>query len=443
MTTSIRRVLLPLIAAALALLAAVSPALADKLHLKDGRVLDGEVTKETDSFIYFRIIVGGIEQEQLFARNDIKKIERDEEAKKPADPAPVPAPATTAVTKTPVTKPAPAPAPAPGQAPAEEAHDPKEETKAPDDDAVKVTFITLEDEVGKLLNADALEESFNIAMDKGDPDIIVLVIDSGGGALLEVQPLSDVIHEKMKKEVRVVGWIRSAISAASLTIFNCEEIYMMTEGHVGGTVAFVQDGGGAKAAQGAALEQVLRLGEMISIRGGYDPLIMEAMQHWMVLSADIDANGVVTWHRGDKGEYMVNPKDRILTLDAPDSVKFGVAKGIADTKDDLLKLMKIDEWKEVAPEADEYQQEFRNNVRKVESRLGEIMRTFQLYLTSAQGSDDDKERGLYVGRARNSLAELRSMIKRAPSMSKYTIFNDKWFRDQNEDLDKLAQRRRR
>jgi hypothetical protein len=254
-----------------------------------------------------------------------------------------------------------------------------------------------------------------------------------------VQPLSDYIHEEMKKDYRVVGWIQSAISAASMTVFNCEEIYMMREGNVGGTVAFQMNGGGAKALDGADLEGVLKGGEEISKRGKRNPLIMRAFQVFGELSADIDENGNVIWYKGTEGKYLVNPEDRILTLNSADAFKFGVSLGTADTKDELLRAMGIKEWKEVGPEADEYQHEFRENVTKFEALANKILAEFDLAMSAAGsgGGGDEKLRLMYIGRAEGKLKELQSAVRKAPSFEKYSQFNKEWFQDQFEALRKM------
>jgi len=305
-------------------------------------------------------------------------------------------------------------------------------------DFVEVNTLILEQAGFDVISANSGEEGLAKAKAQ-KPDVIVLVVDSGGGALVEVQPLSDLIHEELKKDYRVVGWIKSAISAASLTIFNCEEIYMMREGNVGGTVAFIPGagGGGNKAIDGADLEQVLAAGEEISKRGNRNPLIMRAMQQFMVLSADIDENGQVIWYEGDQGKYLVNPEDRILTLNSIDAEKFGISKGTADTKAELVRLMGIKEWVEVGQKADEDQRAFRDNVRKVRARIGTIQAEYTLAVGAAGSAQNEKERGRYVGRARSILGELRSLVRRAPSVELYMGLTKEFFEDREEELRKL------
>jgi len=391
--------------AAVALMALVAPAVADTLHLKDGRVLEGRVSSEGDGYVYFVIKVGSIEHTELFARDQIDKIERSEDvAGNPTN------------------------ARATGQ----------KQARAVSPGATKVAFISLRDEVGLFMNAGALRRSVELAA-KAEPDIIVLVVNSPGGALLEVEKLSDVIHKEMKKNYRVVAWIESAISAAAMTSFNCEEMYMTDQGNIGAAVAFVQTGPGqTQAAQGADLEQILALGAELSRRGKRNPLILRAMQVFMDLSCDIDDNGIITWRDDDKGEYVVNRKERILTLNSIDSVKYGVARGIANSKDELMKVMGVTEWAEVGQAGEEYQQQFRKNVATVQARTNELLAKFDLALQAASGGDQDT-RNRFIGRARNYLRELQSLVRQAPSFEEYTIFKPEWFREREDELRRLSQ----
>lgn len=400
----------------------------DRITLKSGKIVEGEITKEGDGFVFVDVMIGKMKRAEIITSDQVSKIERDIDAKGDSKVA------TAATTATPTT-------PAPAEPAKPEEKKPAAPGASTDDGATKVCFISLEEEVGTHLNADALKHSVELVEDQ-NPEIIVLVLNSGGGALLEVQPLSDYIHEEMKKKYRVVGWVQSAISAASLTVFNCEEIYMMKEGNLGGTVAFRQEGGGNKALEGEGLERVLKAGEEISKRGKRNPLIMRAMQVFGALSADIDDNGNVTWHEGEEGKYLVNPDDRILTFNSDSAKKFGVSLGTADTKDDLLKLMGIKEWKEVGTEADEYQHEFRENVTKFSALANKLLSEFDLQKTAANGAaGDDKLRLMYLGRAEGKLKELQSAVRKAPSFEKYSQFNKEWFEDQFDQLRRLKKPR--
>ncbi len=443
----IKRLMCLFLVAAIVTVGMVCPrAFADRLTLKDGRVLEGKVEREGPGFIYFILKIGGVDRTELFTSDQIVRIERDGDA-------PAQAPATKA-NPVPVAKPETRPGPsgatddgaaaaaaaaaaagaaATGAAPTTQ--EPAEALPA----GTRVCFVTLEETVGMYLNADALLKSVELVKDE-KPDVIVLWITSGGGALLEVEPLSDAIHKKLKKDYRVVAWIRSAISAAAMTAWNCEEIYMMKEGNIGAATAFRQEGGRNVAASGEMLEQILRVGEELSKRGKRNPLIMRAMQVHTDLSCDIDENGLITWYDNLKGQTPVITKDRILTFNSADAIKFGISRGTADTKADLLSLMGVSEWVEVGSKADEYQRDFREGVKVAEARVGELLQKYQLAIDAAGTGSTDQERARHVGRARSVLNELRGVVRRAPSFEKYTILTPTWFQEREEELRKLASR---
>ncbi len=410
MTTTLRFKHLAVSLVALAtLFCCTSIASADKIHLKDGRILDGRIESEGDEYVYFILEIGAIEKREIFLLEEIEKIVREEADEDDADPKPG-----------------------------------DDEPIVIPEGACKIAYITLEETVGPYLNADALLHSKQILDDLPEeqrPDIIVLKINSGGGALLEVGPLAEAIHEDLKEDYRVVGWIESAISAASLTIFNCEEIYTMKEGNVGGTVAYSMGSGGATAMEGEGLERVLDAGKEISINGRRNPLIMRSMQVWMTLSCDIDEDGNITWYDNDSGEFLVSPEGRILTLNSVDAVKYGVCKAITDTKDELAKALGCEEWVEVGYEADQYQQEFRENVRVAETRASELWSKIQIALNFSGGTKKNHTR--QIGTARRYLKELKNLVRKAPSLETYgggglpPLDND-WFRDIDKQLREMA-----
>ncbi len=402
-----------LILAAVAVLASTS-AIADTVRLKDGTVLEGEIAREGADFIFLVVQVGDIEHTRLILRSDISSIEREgADEEEAADDAPADRPARPGEGR-----PDPAPRAAAG--------------------AARLAFITLEGMVGPLMNANALRESVD-RLEDCDVDVVVLRINSGGGALSEVEPLSNAIHKTIKPNYRVVAWIESAISAAAMTAATCEEIVFMKEGNFGAAVAFRQGGGGtAKAIEGEGLERVLALGEELSKRGRHDPLVLKAMQIGTDLSVDIDENGVPRWRNDLEGQYIVSTENVILTFNALDAVKYKFARGLADTKDELASLLGYEEWVEVCPESDRYMQRFRENVERAQVETQELLGKMQVALEAGQ-----------VSRARRFLGEIRGWVSRAPSLRTYGTppFTREWFRQVEEQLRDLqrqqAERRRR
>ena len=137
-----RQFLSILVALIVSMIGAVSPAIADKLHLKDGRVLEGEVEREGEGFIYFKILIGGIAKTELFTSDQILRIEKDEaEASKGGDAA-SDDDAPTAMSS--------------GSKPAQKRARTGDSGSEISDGATKVAFLSLEDMVGPLINGKAM-----------------------------------------------------------------------------------------------------------------------------------------------------------------------------------------------------------------------------------------------------------------------------------------------
>lgn len=412
-------------------LAGAVPAFAAEVHLKDGKVLKGKIEKEDKEkgYLIFLVQVGTVEQRKVISMHDVETIVRDEEVAptdgKPGDAAPTPSL-------------------------------PPVHSSAPiiSDGAAKVAFITMgdppDDMVGPYMNTDALKESIKILdalPTEQRPDVVVLWVDSGGGALSELLLLTEYIHKELKPKYRTVAWIRAAISAAAMTAWSTEEIYMMSEGNIGGATGYSMQGGRAKQMDGRGLQEILEFMERVSSWGKHEPMVMRAMQVAGIkrdnkpLTADIDADGNVTWYLGPEGKNMVCPGDEILTLNAIDAVKYRVARGIADTKEELAKAMGLTEWVEVGQDADKFQVTFRGNVRKAETQLDEYNAKMQIALNIANGSAGD-ERERQVGIALRYLRQMKTLIDKAPPLKLFRGQDDEWFREVEKEIRKLIERRR-
>ncbi|MCA9310620.1 MAG: hypothetical protein KDA21_05390 [Phycisphaerales bacterium] len=401
---------LALLVAAFGILFA-APLHAAKIHMNDGRVLEGKIVQEGDDYVMLLVKIGSVESEQFLLMSDVSKIERD---------------ATEKVVK---------------DTPAKD--DSKKGTPTIiDDGATRVAFITLEEMVGPYMNAGALRRSYKMLKElpeEQQPDVVVLDIHSGGGALSELGLIQNLILNEISKDYRTVAWIRWAISAAAMSAWACDEIYMRTDASIGGCTGYMPIPGNAKAIDGIELEQVLYMMEQVSRRTNKDPLIMRAMQIQSPLSCDIDpSTGEVTWLHNEKGEYLVNRGDEILTLNAITAERYGISLGTADSKDELMKLLGCPEWVEVGSEAAAYQYEFRDNVKSGDLRLKELYNSYVNNVNVA-GSRGGDERGKFIGRARQDLRAMQAVIRKAPSLES-NGFTDEWFNDQFEYLRKLGTR---
>jgi hypothetical protein len=183
--------------------------------------------------------------------------------------------------------------------------------------------------------------------------------------------------------------------------------------------------------------------EKVSEWGRHDPLVMRAMQisgdkrKNLALTCDIDPDGNVSWYEGTKGQYQVCPADEILTLNTPDAVKYGVAIAECDTKEELAKAMGLTEWVEVGSKADEYQVEFRNNVRIAETRLQEFQSKMNIAIQFAQNAPTREERNRQVQIAIGHLHKMKSLVNNAPSLVDFYGLTDEWFYEREKELKKM------
>jgi hypothetical protein len=399
---------------------------ADKVTMKDGTVYEGEIVREGDSFLYIKVKVGAIEREQFVTKDQVTKIERESDtAPKTGDAATTPTGGASSDAKA-------------GDKPAS--------------GATRVAFLNfgppaewngaVGDMVGGTISAKAWDDAVPL-LEKDKVDVVVVVINSGGGALMELERFHKVFEEKYKKKFRTVAWVESAISAAAMSPWVLEEFYMMPNGNIGACTGWY---GPLIAMKGIELEFVLRMMAEASRLAGRDPKIMRSMQILEPLSADVDPDtGKVSWYQDTtSGKYLVNDAVRILTFNASDAVKFKFAKAIAETKDELVKAMGINEWEEAGKQATDFINNHMKTADQTEKRFREVVQKYITAIEFAQGAQDDEQRGAQVGRARKFLAEMRRAVKVNPNFVYFLAdqvgrpLDDEFFREQEEMLDELA-----
>lgn len=420
-----RRMALVLTMAMAVLLPALGAMAADRVTLKDGRVVEGKIVREEQGYIWIDTKIAGIAKQELLSPADIASIEREAAAPK-AEPA-VAAPKEESKTDA-------APAAASG--------------------APRAAVITLgegsgKDMVGIYMTAEQLRRLIPLLKEE-NVEIVVFRINSGGGMLLEVQRLSDVIHIDYRKAgFKVVSWIESAISAAAMTSHCIPEIYFMKKGNYGAATAF---SGAGNAVKGRGLEEILYQMEKISARGGYPIEIARAMQIREPLSVNIDENGNVTWFQNEEGQHVINRRDKILTFNSETAALTRFSRGTADNIEELTKAMGYSELNWVGEKvtgvpypvskAERENRAWRNRVQDYERRTNEFFGLYQQNLNAAQGAQG-QARALFVGKARENLENINRMIKDNPNfaLTVLGILNPadyrQWYEDQLETLRRI------
>lgn len=408
-----------------ALFAGAQAFAADKLHLKDGKVLEGTVLVEGKGYVQFKYTIAGIEQTRTFLENEYKKIEKD-----------------AVTTPTPV------------------AGDTKSEAAASSEKKPGVTRIAFlnfgppsqwSEQCGNMVGVEISAEAFKNAipmLKKQNVDTVVIRVNSGGGYTLEMEKFQDLFHNEYKKNFRTVAWIESAISAAAMSPWVIEEFYFMKKGSMG---ACTEWSGMLKASKGYRLEMVLYKMEEASAKGGHNPYIMKAMQIQHGLSVTKDPiTGKVTWYDNTTaGKKIINRDQDILTITALDAVEYGLARAIADTPEELAKAMLGDnaEYEIVAKDVSAYVDNFMREQTKAEKTAIEVAIKYSNAIRLAQAVQDKQERGAQVNIAKKQLAQLRKWVKMNPNMEFHlanqvgALLNDEFFRIQEELLEDLLRRK--
>jgi hypothetical protein len=390
----------------------------DRVVLKDGRTIDGTIVREASGAVWIKTSVGGLVAEQMFSPSEIARVEKNVSTTAPAvTPADAGGGTTPASTSPALTVAPVAPA--------------TDEDKYPPG-VPRALVLTLGDRenghmVGTFMVASILREALptldkELGTDK--TGVLVLRIHSGGGALIEIQRLSDVIEYEFKPRFRTVGWISYAISAAAMTGHAMEEIYFTTQGSYGSCTAFA--GSSDRPVEGFELEKILYTMEKISTRGQHNPLIMRAMQVQQPLSATVTPEGEVRWYPDDtSGEIVVNRPGEILTFNPILAAKVKFSSGTVDTIEELQKAMGFQElhWvgRRVAgvpwpvSRSEQMQMDFRKQTKSDEQNFQRFVTNFQTSVEIAAQQQDRTERARFVGRARTALEQIKNMVKNNPN----------------------------
>jgi hypothetical protein len=389
----------------------------DKLILKDGRVVEGTITREGDEFVYITTKIGSIEKQEFFTKDQITKIDREADAKPKAD-------AAKADTK-----------------PASEAG------SGGKSGATRVCILNFGPpsswmgKVGNMVGVQIAEQAFEevVPMLKKDKvDVVVIRVNSGGGLAAEVPKFHKLFIDQYRPNFRTVGWIESAISAAAMSPYVLEELYFMPEGNFGACTMF---SGALVAAKDMSLEWVLDLMEKASGAVGRDPHIMRSMQIMDPLSVTKDENGAVHWYPDTSGRRVLNPPGQILTFNSTDALEYKFSRGTASTVDELCKAMGLQEYEIVGDDATRYIDEFMKRSDAMEKEFSMRLSKYGLAVSTARQVQDKTQRGAEVGRARRLLDEIEVDVKKNANFEFMNPIgrqlNREWFMLQREMLKEL------
>lgn len=285
------------------------------------------------------------------------------------------------------------------------------------------------DEVGLHITAAGLARSLDVLDGLGEgerPGVLVLRVDTRGGRLAEVPFVADVIHGRAKAGYRVVAWVEGARSAGALIAMVCDEVVMMPGGVVGDAVAHVPGDG---VERGGLEVASLRVGEIVSRMGGWDPAIVRAMQTVGALSFDVGTDGAVVWREDDRGEVVLSGAGGPLVLDAEGAGRAGVSIGTAGDRDELARVLGCGDgvaWVEVG---DVVQRDHRVAAPLVAARAAALSDAVEAWADACErgreidGAGPDAD-GVAVQWDR--LDRLGALVESAPFLARYRAMGEGW-----------------
>ena len=195
---------------------------------------------------------------------------------------------------------------------------------------------------------------------------MVIRVKCGGGLLVEIPRLADLLHDEFKPSFRTVAWIDSAFSAGAMSVHSIEEMYFTPDGNYGACIGRPHTAGNWHDDA-----KVLTMMDRISALGRHDPQIMRAMMlpskqcaeendgkpPYGDLSATVDAtSGEVRLFADQSGALVLNPKGGVhmLTLDAESAKAIRFSRGTASTLDELAKAINLPQVEWVGEKSKEY-----------------------------------------------------------------------------------------
>lgn len=443
-TGSVRKILRGLCAAAAGVLLAfgavalpTSPAVAagfaemewskelDKIILRNGRVIEGEILSETATEVRINVVLAGISAPATYQKSDILEIVRGERVEDAGEGA--------------------------AEAGAGAAEIPSRRRSEPgtisaSTDAPTVSVIRLEGLFGRDITPTPVRQAVE-AVKRDQPDFLVIYLNNTWGAFGQELPndaqtsfdwfevanqiepiLTREIEQTWEKKPQLIFWVRNAMGGAAFLPFIANEIYFHPEGRMGGigTLEQMFEGVGDEVVRQKQRSLRLARAQGLAIAGGYDYRLVTAMaRKSYVLSYDIFGNMFERMPE-NPGEFVLTDDgkddradtmrqlitgegDDVLTLRADTALKLGVSKGTAGDREELLEHLGILRNHVLLPgRSDQILKSWTDNVNRAERRIPRLWEDFG----NVQGGTTPRELRQSIGTRIRILEEMQNLYRR-------------------------------
>jgi len=239
------------------------------------------------------------------------------------------------------------------------------------------------------------------------PDVVVLYVDSAGGVTSEVDRLVELIGVH-GKELRIVAYVRKALSAAAITALACKEIYVEPRAIFGAATAYQTGALDLPVAIAEKFQSAWRArARSAAAVGGHNPLLAEAMiDSSLQLHLVREKTGRVRVEAGP-GAKMLTARGKLLTMTAAEAVEAGLAKAAVENLVELGDKLGFPRWVECQGHATLLADHVKNALadylkksEKLRARFSENMRK-----AAAASPDSPKAPYQYYGKSGRFTAE--------------------------------------
>lgn len=349
---------------------APAPARTDRIILKSGKVVEGQILEETATSVRMMVVVSGISAPTTYEKSEILELTRGAAPGATATPAQAPGTA----------------APATKGAGLSGGSSVGGGSTTEDPSITRLYLVELEGRFGSDISKTPLARIFEdvdqtfkdlipgtgsqagkqvVDPAKRDRNIVVLHLDAfsepGFGSVFAAENIAPVVKEQIvAKGRRVVFWVKRAAGGAAFLPWVSPEIFFTDEGVLGGIADLDEFSSGDKMVDEKLISAFLGHAEGFAIKGGYGDHIpaLRAMlreQNWLAVKFE----GGKPVYLARKPEEKDGPGWRILsddgagenkdasalegndtfTLEAPMALSLGISDGTAKTEDDLADLL--------------------------------------------------------------------------------------------------------
>lgn len=314
------------LAAAMTALLAAGAALGDRVVMKDGRVFEGTITKETRTSVVIDALVANIRTTLTLSKRDIDSIEKG------------------AFT--------PPPPPTPRRETPRRAERPRERERAapssaPSSGPTRYLVVPIEGTFGEDIGPEGVVETIDFAARRG-VDHIVFRVKSPGGYVWAAEEIADAMADA-PEDMTLIAYVEEAISASIWVVFGCDEVFMAPGSSVGAAVVFTQDNTTGAAEVDKKMNSALaaKLAAMAEAHGrpGVFPraMVLPEVEVYAVETEDGGHEIVEERPKRREGVVTIDTRDKVLTLTADEAIRWGVARP-ATSVEELGEALGLDGW---------------------------------------------------------------------------------------------------